>query len=79
MLVQVARQKLDRPIDVHVDGTIGAGDEEFIEKFRLTEIGFGSKQRIYDNITFAGLHIETEGKTLSLIKVILGTTKTFIV
>lgn len=66
MFIQVTHGKLGGPIGVHVDDTIEAEDEEFIEKPKLTKILFESKQKVYDNITYAGIHIETQGKTFFL-------------
>lgn len=41
-----------------VDDTTSAGTNEFIEETTLTEKSFESKNRSYDNFTFAGVQVE---------------------
>lgn len=50
-------------IGTYVDDTISAGSTEFDMESKITEEKFESKIREYDNFKFAGMEIETRGKT----------------
>lgn len=68
LFVQPVHSELRGLIWVQVDDTIGTGNEKFIQGSRKTEKRFESKEMEYDNITFAGIGIQKQGKEYLLNK-----------